>query len=137
MEYSKAALIQKAKEKSLYKYRGKVLDVIRVSENIVNLIMFKLSKKEKVLICFSCYGEVGEYFRNHAAKNDRFKIKFKIKSQQYNGKYFNNLVVSEYEIWRLNDDKLAKAERTEKIEKSMAEKAKAKQTGIKFNESDW
>lgn len=130
--------IKLAKEKSLYKYRGKVIEVIKVTTGVVNCILFKTSKingkSEKLITCFTCYGTVGEYFLANYKKNDRLKIKFRIKSVAHNGRYITNLIAVEHELWRLNDDKLSKAERIEKINESMAQ---TKQTGMKFNENEW
>ncbi len=141
IEYTKEDLIKKAKEKSLYKYRGKVHAIVRVSDNIVNCVCFKMGKSfgknEKIFTSFTCFGDNGSFFINNYVKNDRLKIKFKIFAREYKNNWYNSLTVFEHEKWRLNDDKLNKAERIEKIEKSFAEKERNKQTGMKFNEGDW
>lgn len=131
--------IKKAKEKALYKYRGKVLEVIKVTQGVVNCVMFKThkinNKNEKVFTCFTCYGAMGEHFLANYKKNDRLKIRFRVKSTLIGTRYLTNCIVIEHERWRMNDDKLAKEERIEKINKSFEEKIKGKQTGLKFDTS--
>ncbi len=133
--------IKKAKEKALYKYRGKVVDISRVTENIVHCIMFKTAKiagkTEKVIICFICYGSIAEFFYRNYKKNDRLKIRFRVKSHLYENRYYTNCIVVEHEKWPLNEDKLLKEARIKKMNERQLELGAGKQTGIEKNEPEW
>jgi hypothetical protein len=107
---TKEEIIKKAIDKSLFKVRAKLLEVNQVNDFRWEFILWKQSSKEKIYFKFTTINHACIAILKEAAKNSRFKVKFKINAVQFKNSWYNNLIAVEIQEWLTNEDKIKKAE---------------------------
>lgn len=114
MTYNKEEAIKKAIDKSLYKYRGKLLEAKKVGSYIWEFVLWKnvkdkfTGKTEKKYVKFNTSKPECVSLLSSAQRNQRFKVKFRIESTLFKERWYNNMTAVSVENWIVNEDKLKK-----------------------------
>ncbi len=120
----KEELIKKAKAKSLFTIRGKLLEAKKVGTIRWCFVLWKLRKGEKVYFNFVTSNAEVIHLLIDAERNTRFKCRFRIESTLFKERWYTNLIAQELTHWRINDDKLKKEEYLQNRQESMFEERK-------------
>ncbi len=116
-------IIQKAKDKSLYKVRGVLMSHRMINDKLIEFIIRKGTGEKERFFAFKTFNEgIIKSIENSAAKS-RFLIKFKIESKQWQGKWYTDLWANEIEVWKVGADAEARTARNEAIRKSIEKSA--------------
>ncbi len=114
---AKSEIIAKAIDKSLFKIRGKLLEAKRVGTYTWQFILWKNVKNkktgvtEKEYYMFSTTDGTAISKLTDSVRNQRFKVKFKVKSVLVKERWYNNMICHVLDDWIINEDKINKAER--------------------------
>ncbi len=135
-------LIKKAKDKSLYKVRGVLINYQNITDKLIEFIIRKgTGEKEKIYAIKTFNDAIIKTIINSPPKQ-RFTIKFKIESKPWNGKWFTNLWAHEIEVWKVGADAVARAAKNTAIrlaeEKRVQENVIEKGSNLRlFGNDDW
>ncbi len=132
----KEKLIKKAKEKSLFKIRGKLLEAKKVGSVTWCFVLWKVSKGKKVYYNFCTTNAECINLLSHSTRNTRFKCRFRIESVLVKERWYTNLVAIELSEWILNEDKIKKAEYLSKRQASMFEENQYNKSIINSDNDD-
>ncbi len=135
-------IIKKAKDKSMYKLRGVLINHQMVNDKLIEFIIRKgVGDKEKFFALKTFNESIIKLILNSSSKA-RFSIRFKIESKPYNGKWYTNLWAHEIEEWKVGADAEARALKNEAIriaeEKRVQENVVEKGSNLKlFGSEGW
>lgn len=89
--------------KVVYKYRGRLFNYRVNDKGVLELILYKGSKKEPIILVVTSFKKdlntnVLELIEKGLIK--RFLIRFSIVCKEWNGKYYTNCVLERVEEWK-------------------------------------
>jgi hypothetical protein len=89
--------------KVVYKYRGRLFNFKVNSNGMLELILYKGSKKEPIILVLTSFkkdlnANVLHMIQKQSVK--RFLIRFSVVCKEWNGKYFTNCVLERIEEWK-------------------------------------
>jgi hypothetical protein len=99
--------IDKIVKKNQFKLRGVLFDISIAKGKFVEISLQKGTKDKKKTYIFQCGGKMGDRVR-HLTKGTRLKVWFTIRCSQWEGRWFTNLVLEDFDSWLLNEDKINK-----------------------------
>lgn len=109
--------LDKLAKKRQYKLRGVLYSFSLVNNSIGQVIIAKGTGSNKKFFAFTSFGS-NSYAIEKLKTGYRMKVWFTIKSQEYSGKWYTNLVIESFEHWEVNEDKVKKMKRIKEIEES-------------------
>jgi len=99
--------LEKLAKKRQYKLRGVFLRLEWVNNSIARIFVSKGQGKDKKIFIFTVLNPLSHKFA--ALKpNYRVKLWFTIKCNEFNSKWFTELIVQDFEHWQVNADKIQK-----------------------------
>ena len=84
---------------------GKIVSFSNPAETITNILLKKTSKGKPYNINLICFGDVSTKVRAELLIDDYVKFTFVIRSKEYKGRYYTDLIVVRYEIIRRKQKK--------------------------------
>lgn len=84
---------------------GKIVGFSNPAETITNILLTKSSKGKPYNINLICFGDVSEKVNAELLIDDYVKFTFVIRSKEYKGRYYTDLIVVRYEIVRRKEKK--------------------------------
>lgn len=89
--------------KVVYKYRGRLFNYKVNDKGVLELILYKGSKKEPIILVVTSFksslnSKALELIEKGLIK--RFLIRFSISCKDWNGKYYTNLILEGIEEWK-------------------------------------
>ncbi len=135
-------IIRKAKDKSLYKLRGVLINHQMVNDKLMEFIIRRGTGDKEKFYALKTFNEVFIKLIENSPPKARFSIKFKIESKPWNGKWFTNMWAHEIEEWKVGADAEARAAKNAAIrlseEKRVQEHVIEKGSNLRlFANEDW
>tara|TARA_R110000851_G_scaffold55654_4_gene130416 strand:+ start:174 stop:518 length:345 start_codon:yes stop_codon:yes gene_type:complete len=87
---------------------GKIEGFTSPTETITNIILKKSAKGKPYNINLICFGDVSAKVKSELLIDDYVKFTFVIRSKEYKGRYYTDLIVVRYEIKRRKEKKIKK-----------------------------
>ena len=135
-------IIRKAKDKSLYKVRGVLVNYQMPTDKLIEFIIRKGTGDKEKFYALKTFNEAIIKTIMNSSPKARYAVKFKVESKPYNGKWYTNLWAHEVEVWKVGADAEARAIKNEAIrlaeEKRVQEHVIEKGSNLRlFGNDDW
>ena len=125
--------LEKLAKRRLYKLTGVVVSFNWINNSTGNLMVSKGSGPKKQLFKFTVMLPEAKVI-SELKKNYRIRIWFKIKTNEYGGKFYTELVIKYHEYWQVNE---LKKKREAALQERMEESQYVKSINIPFTNNDF
>lgn len=107
--------LEKITKKRQYKLRGILKSFKWVNTGIASVVITKGQGERRKYFAFGAFGSNAQSI-SLLKSGFRIKVWFNIKCNEYNEKWYTNLIVESFEYWEVNEDKIKKQKRIQELE---------------------
>lgn len=104
--------LNKYQLKNLHKVNGIIFAFTDINTNILGITIYKGGNNKRYMY-FLAFNEIKDQIKKEFNLKDRIKIRFYIKADQYNNKWYNNLIILSCERWKKKSEEIKELQNKE------------------------